>query len=843
MFELFGIGKAWEGAFRNERATERPEGPVPDSPISASGLKIHSGLESSAANKAREDFRSAAHALRTAFGTFSREAKPVYSTVWSTRGPASALVDGQAARVDPFAVDYDVLQTTSQINTQTSTVRRSAVSLGLDVSSAESASTIRSTAEMNTSSTTSYGSNSLSFSNGGNSSTSAGSLTGTYTGLNGAADATSLTVQITKGGTLSTGFLGLGSPTPIDFQVADQTGEILFTYSGSLKPGDTVYLGANIGLTLSFGAGELKTNHTASTTVSRNPVQVNTSATFNDANTSLRPSFDNNAQVTAGSFTINGTSIAVNADDSIASVIARINGAGAGVTASVSGDRVTLATAGNSEDAIVLANDTSGFLAATKLASAVTTLGSVRDDRQVLSKTSQFNTVSTGSFSVNGVSISVNTATDSLSTIISRVNNSGAGVTASYHSQTGKLIFTPVVVGATLVLDNDTSGFLAAAKVSTGAVGTALNADGAFNATGAGDPLFETGTSVQAGSFSINGVTINVAADDTVNKVLAKITASAAGVTAAYDATTELVTLTSTEGDTPITLASDTSGFLDAVKLDGSEATSVSTVIYNSFGSALGEMAEYSGVRAGSLTVNGQAIAIDPTTTTVRDLVTALNGISGVGATVNETSGGLMIWSDSAEAPLVLSDTSGVLTALGLATGSYAGVAGPPTSTTTVTGTSLVANSPDVAAKLASAATHLNDVFAGLGNEGLRDTLDATVDRLRGNGIRGLQVTDSEGRLEISVDRDTLVNSLNALADDVDLAKALAGILDDFEAGVTVAARWEAPPPTAQTLKLTDTSRAQLAADQTATSLLYLRSSLQPPAPESTKAALKAYNG
>jgi hypothetical protein len=252
-------------------------------------------------------------------------------------------------------------------------------------------------------------------------------------------------------------------------------------------------------------------------------------------------------------------------------------------------------------------------------------------------------------------------------------------------------------------------------------------------------------------------------------------------------------------------------------------------------------MAEYSGVRAGSLTVNGQSIAVDPLTTTIRDLVSTLNGVSGVGASVNETSGGVTIWSESAGTPLELSDTSGVLTALGISPGTYAGVAGPATSTTMVTGTSLVANSADVAATLATAATQLNAVFASLGNDSLKDALETTLDRLRDAGIRGLQVSDTEGQIGISVDRDTLVNSLNALVEDVDLAKAVGTILDDFEARVTAAARWDAPPPTAQMVNLADTSRAQLAADQTAASLLYLRSSLQPRDPDTTKAALKAY--
>src|SRR5204862_7811321 len=100
---------------------------------------------------------------------------------------------------------------------------------------------------------------------------------------------------------------------------------------------------------------------TASTTVSHTPTNVDANATFNNANTALRPKFDSNAQVTAGSFTINGTSITVNANDTINTVIARIIASAAGVTASLANDKITLTTNSSSESNITLANDTSGF--------------------------------------------------------------------------------------------------------------------------------------------------------------------------------------------------------------------------------------------------------------------------------------------------------------------------------------------------------------------------------------------------------------------------------------------------------------------------------------------------
>ena len=84
------------------------------------------------------------------------------------------------------------------------------------------------------------------------------------------------------------------------------------------------------------------------------------------------------------------------------------------------------------------------------------------------------------------------------------------------------------------------------------------------------NPNLEYGLDVVPGSFEINGVSINVTGTDSLNMVLDKITQSAAGVTASFDAASETVVLTQkTAGSAnSITLANDTSGFLVATKLD-----------------------------------------------------------------------------------------------------------------------------------------------------------------------------------------------------------------------------------------------------------------------------------
>ena len=76
------------------------------------------------------------------------------------------------------------------------------------------------------------------------------------------------------------------------------------------------------------------------------------------------------------------------------------------------------------------------------LSSASSVRGNIRDDQQALSQTTQFAAVTSGSFQVNGVSISVNKDTDTLATIVSRINGAGAGVTASYDTAQDKVVLT-----------------------------------------------------------------------------------------------------------------------------------------------------------------------------------------------------------------------------------------------------------------------------------------------------------------------------------------------------------------------------------------------------------------
>jgi hypothetical protein len=826
--------------------------------------------------EARTALRSGVDALREALAALNRRLQPVTTLSQFGAAGAAANVEGLVNSLGT----YSTLSTTREVNEQTSTVRSSSAALGLDitspertsqlsatgtlgldVTSPESGSSLTSSAEANTAAT-SYGVVQAAFTRGSSTQTSLGDISGVYAGTGLAALATSLKLTITS----DNATMG-ATPVEMTIRVQDQNGVLIGSFSGTVAADEAISLGADTGLSIAFTAGSIIKNANTTFSVDKNtPTDADPNAVFNDADVNLRPRFDNNAQITAGSFTINGATINALAGDTINTVLARINSSGAGVSASFSGDKltlqttanseddievandtsgflaalklstgntvrgnihddaqvlakttqfaavasgsftvngvavtinsatdslqsvitkinsagagvtaaydaatdkITLTTTANSEDDIVLANDTTGFLAAAKLSGATTVKGNIRDDQQMLAKTSQFDSVVSGSFSINGTSISVDAATDSLQSVIARINSAGAGVTAAYDAATDKFVITPDTPGATLILSNDTSGFLTAAKVPLGASGTTVNPAAPFNGTGSNAPLFEDGKAVTAGAFQINGVSIAVAADDSLTGVLAKITGSAAGVTATFDVATEKITLTAKiAGPNPITLGNDSTGFFAAVKLDTAVAgsTGVSTLT-----SALANHAIFSGVTSGTITINGQPVAVNPASDTLTGLVAAINDLSGVTATLDSATGKVTLAAEQAGTDLDIADTSGLLGALGIASGKI--VAGPATLqlVETDTGKSAMNDPQAVADTVADAVGRVNEaldllrraryaspVFRDQALKAVRDAVAALPDA----AAKGLSFVESGGALRLNVNSSQLAVSL-----------------------------------------------------------------------------------
>ncbi len=392
------------------------------------------------------------------------------------------------------------------------------------------------------------------------------------------------------------------------------------------------------------------------------PVSVDPDALFDDEDPDLRPSFDNGAQVSTGSFTINGTAVDVLAGDSINNVLARINSTVSGVTASLQDDRITLESTADSEDDILLADDTSGFLAAVKLADATTVKGNVADDQQVLAKTVQFASISSGTFTLNGVVIEVNRDTDSLQSLLAKMNASGAAVAVTYDADSDKIhLTTDDPVEQDIPVGDDTTGLLDALGLSSGESirGTVNDLHQVLNEL----PGF---SSLLNGSFTINGVTIEAHPNiETLQDLLARINNSSAGVTASYHAETGHIELTGNEpGENEVTLADDSVGFFQAAGLDG--ANTVRGHVRDDL-ETFAQSDKLGSVNSGSFSVNGTTIALDRDTDTLQSIVDRINqSVSGVTATYDSDTDRVVLHQDSEDDIVLANDDTGFLAATGL---------------------------------------------------------------------------------------------------------------------------------------------------------------------------------
>jgi flagellar hook-associated protein 2 len=238
--------------------------------------------------------------------------------------------------------------------------------------------------------------------------------------------------------------------------------------------------------------------------------------------------------LTTGSFTVNGKQIDIALTDSLDSVLQKIS-TGTGVTASYEhdSDRIKLTSA----SPIVLgsAADTSNFLTALKLYNTGT--GSIQStaslgvpnlaasiaNSNLKLLPQDLDTNGNGSFTINGVPISFNINTDSLQGVLSRINASGAGVTAAYDKAGDKFTLTNKITGNLgLTASEDPNGLLEALGLnSTASFTSGKNAEFTINN---GSPLISTSNILDSSVTGIDGLsvtattqesqTVNVSADN-----------------------------------------------------------------------------------------------------------------------------------------------------------------------------------------------------------------------------------------------------------------------------------------------------------------------------------------
>jgi flagellar hook-associated protein 2 len=398
------------------------------------------------------------------------------------------------------------------------------------------------------------------------------------------------------------------------------------------------------------------------------------------------------------------------------------------VTASTSSGAANGSYAINVKTAATTSHTTSAALSGTGSKAAVT--GS-----KVYDGTGLVN----GTLTINGVAISVN-AVDTLDDIVTGINNSAAGVTASKGAD-GKVTITQNTVGAapTITLA-DNSGFLAGAGITQSAVkagtdpaildGSKAAVTGTNVLSNFNDPI---SGNIHAGSFYINNQRIDVTTADTINTIVNKISASSAGVTASIDSVSGKITLSQkTVGATPtITIGSDNgTGFFTAAGITqagvkaGADPLQAQTL-----------QAQFSGVTKGYFSINGTYFAVDPSTDTINSIINKINNstTAGVLAFYDSNTHTVSLTSQTAGAKAITlgsgtTDTSNFLSTLGLASA---------TTTATGLGTDAQVTVNDVAITPVNNQVSMNgNTFSLTGKTGLvtvsvQNDLDSIVTKVQ----------------------------------------------------------------------------------------------------------------
>ncbi len=197
--------------------------------------------------------------------------------------------------------------------------------------------------------------------------------------------------------------------------------------------------------------------------------------------------------------------------------------------------------------------------------------------------------VGNGRFQVNGERIRVH-RTDSINDIVGRINDSDAGVRASFDATTERVRLTLTDSDARdrIVLGRDTSGFLKAVKLDDANVEHGVRAD-------ADRPFAEVAAlrGVSSGSFVINGVDLEVdVLRDSLNDVVSRINRSGSRVRAGLGEDGQRLGLASRSGKHGFELDDGSSGLFSALgirpgkyEVQESEGPSVARV-----GQALGDV-------------------------------------------------------------------------------------------------------------------------------------------------------------------------------------------------------------------------------------------------------------
>ena len=267
----------------------------------------------------------------------------------------------------------------------------------------------------------------------------------------------------------TTGIIGLQTTT--NLVVRDDQGVTVDQFNLDNYERDSLLRLSN-GMTVQLSVGSLEDGSSFNVTVFDSIGSVVIAGNSFNGIRDLNPNFEEGTTVSEGSFQLNGQTILVASDDSIDSVIEKINASSANVTATLNQttERIELIqnTAG-AVPSINFDNDTSGFLAATKLSDSVALNGTDEIDEfnSPLEKIARFSAVQSGYLKINSVDIEVDVETDSLSQVLERISSSSAGVDAKYDLETQRVELENRLSDQTLTIEDLSTNLLEAIKIAS----------------------------------------------------------------------------------------------------------------------------------------------------------------------------------------------------------------------------------------------------------------------------------------------------------------------------------------------------------------------------------------
>jgi flagellar hook-associated protein 2 len=222
--------------------------------------------------------------------------------------------------------------------------------------------------------------------------------------------------------------------------------------------------------------------------------------------------------VTAGTFTVNGKTVTISTSDTLQSVFDQISTAtGGAVTGSYNSSTDEISLASSSPIVLGSATDTSNFLQAAQLynngtdnITSTSALGGINLD-STLSSANLATAIGdggsgNGQFLINGVQINFNASTDTINDVLQRINDSPAGVTATYDGVNNRFELTNKTTGDVGVSMQDVTGnFLAATGLSSGTLQRGNNLEYSIN--GGGTQISQSNT-IDASSSGLTGLSV-----------------------------------------------------------------------------------------------------------------------------------------------------------------------------------------------------------------------------------------------------------------------------------------------------------------------------------------------